>query len=50
MRTSLQQLHKRLGTTTVCVTYDQIEAMTLAQRVAVMREGRPRRVAGATRR
>jgi len=40
MRTSLQQLHARLGVTTVYVTHDQVEAMTLGQRVAVMREGR----------
>jgi multiple sugar transport system ATP-binding protein len=39
MRTSLQQLHSRLGTTTVYVTHDQVEAMTLGQRVAVMRDG-----------
>jgi multiple sugar transport system ATP-binding protein len=39
MRASLQQLHSRLGVTTVYVTHDQIEAMTLGQRVAVMREG-----------
>jgi multiple sugar transport system ATP-binding protein len=39
MRTSLQQLHARLGTTTVYVTHDQVEAMTLGQRVAVMRDG-----------
>src|SRR4051794_33112033 len=39
MRTSLQQLHTRLGTTTVYVTHDQVEAMTLGQRVAVMRDG-----------
>ncbi|HSL63922.1 MAG TPA: sn-glycerol-3-phosphate ABC transporter ATP-binding protein UgpC [Gaiellaceae bacterium] len=39
MRTSLQQLHGRLGTTTVYVTHDQIEAMTLGQRVAVMKDG-----------
>jgi multiple sugar transport system ATP-binding protein len=44
MRTSLQQLHGRLGTTTVYVTHDQIEAMTLGQRVAVMREGRIQQV------
>jgi multiple sugar transport system ATP-binding protein len=36
MRTSLQQLHARLGTTTVYVTHDQVEAMTLGHRVAVM--------------
>jgi multiple sugar transport system ATP-binding protein len=40
MRASLSQLHARLGTTTVYVTHDQIEAMTLGQRVAVMRNGR----------
>ncbi len=45
MRTSLQQLHKRLGTTTVYVTHDQIEAMTLGQRVSVMRDGRLQQVA-----
>jgi len=39
MRTSLQQLHARLQTTTVYVTHDQVEAMTLGQRVAVMRDG-----------
>jgi multiple sugar transport system ATP-binding protein len=45
MRTSLQQLHKRLGTTTVYVTHDQVEAMTLGQRVAVMRDGKVQQVA-----
>jgi multiple sugar transport system ATP-binding protein len=40
MRASLAQLHQRLGTTTVYVTHDQTEAMTLGQRVAVMRDGR----------
>jgi multiple sugar transport system ATP-binding protein len=40
MRTSLAQLHGRLGVTTVYVTHDQVEAMTLGQRVAVMRDGR----------
>ena len=44
MRTSLQQLHTRLGTTTVFVTHDQVEAMTLGQRVAVMREGKVQQV------
>src|SRR5262249_58139949 len=39
MRASLQQLHNRLGITTIYVTHDQIEAMTLGQRVAVMRDG-----------
>jgi multiple sugar transport system ATP-binding protein len=40
MRASLAQLHTQLGTTTVYVTHDQVEAMTLGQRVAVMRDGR----------
>src|SRR5918994_3748084 len=44
MRQSLQQLHSRLGTTTVYVTHDQVEAMTLGQRVAVMRDGRIQQV------
>jgi multiple sugar transport system ATP-binding protein len=44
MRTSLQQLHSRLGTTTVYVTHDQVEAMTLGQRVAVMRNGKIQQV------
>src|SRR4051812_23485662 len=44
MRTSLQQLHSRLETTTVFVTHDQVEAMTLGQRVAVMRDGKLQQV------
>jgi multiple sugar transport system ATP-binding protein len=44
MRTSLQQLHSRLHTTTVYVTHDQVEAMTLGERVAVMRDGRIQQV------
>ena len=39
MRAQLSLLHKRLGVTTVYVTHDQIEAMTLGQRVTVMRDG-----------
>src|SRR5439155_1173419 len=39
MRASLAQLHEQLGVTTVYVTHDQVEAMTLGQRVAVMRDG-----------
>jgi multiple sugar transport system ATP-binding protein len=39
MRAQLAALHARLGTTTVYVTHDQTEAMTLGQRVAVMRDG-----------
>jgi multiple sugar transport system ATP-binding protein len=40
MRASLTRLHRQLATTTVYVTHDQVEAMTLGQRVAVMRDGR----------
>jgi multiple sugar transport system ATP-binding protein len=40
MRAELLKLHQRLGTTIVHVTHDQIEAMTLGHRVAVMRGGR----------
>jgi multiple sugar transport system ATP-binding protein len=39
MRAELARLHERLATTTVYVTHDQIEAMTLGQRVTVMRNG-----------
>jgi multiple sugar transport system ATP-binding protein len=44
MRTSLQQLHGRIGTTTIYVTHDQVEAMTLGQRVSVMRDGKVQQV------
>jgi multiple sugar transport system ATP-binding protein len=39
MRAELARLHDRLGTATVYVTHDQVEAMTLGHRVAVMRDG-----------
>jgi multiple sugar transport system ATP-binding protein len=39
MRTEIKELHERLGTTTVYVTHDQIEAMTMADRIVIMREG-----------
>jgi|SoimicmetaTmtHAB_FD_contig_61_553434_length_1322_multi_3_in_0_out_0_2 multiple sugar transport system ATP-binding protein len=39
MRAELQRLHDRLQTTTVYVTHDQVEAMTLGDRVAVLRDG-----------
>jgi multiple sugar transport system ATP-binding protein len=39
MRGELARLHERLGVTTIYVTHDQIEAMTLGQRVAVLRDG-----------
>jgi multiple sugar transport system ATP-binding protein len=44
MRTALTRLHERLGVTTVYVTHDQVEAMTLGQRVAVLRDGRIQQV------
>ncbi len=40
MRTEIRALHQRLGTTTVYVTHDQVEAMTMADRIVVMRDGR----------
>jgi multiple sugar transport system ATP-binding protein len=40
MRAELARLHERLGVTTVYVTHDQVEAMTLGDRVAVLRDGR----------
>ena len=39
MRTEIKKLHLRVGKTTVYVTHDQIEAMTLASRIAVMHQG-----------
>ncbi|MFZ4834958.1 sn-glycerol-3-phosphate import ATP-binding protein UgpC [Rouxiella sp. Mn2063] len=39
MRLELQQLHRRLRTTSLYVTHDQVEAMTLAERVIVMNKG-----------
>ncbi len=39
MRTEVSRIQQRLGTTTVYVTHDQTEAMTLGDRVAVMRAG-----------
>ena len=45
MRAELARLHERLGVTTVYVTHDQLEAMTLGQRVAVMQDGKIQQVA-----
>jgi multiple sugar transport system ATP-binding protein len=44
MRGEIKELHQRLRTTTVYVTHDQIEAMTMASKVVVMREGRVEQV------
>ncbi|HEX6707482.1 MAG TPA: sn-glycerol-3-phosphate ABC transporter ATP-binding protein UgpC [Albitalea sp.] len=40
MRSEIKALHQRLGTTTVYVTHDQVEAMTMADRIVVMQDGR----------
>jgi multiple sugar transport system ATP-binding protein len=40
MRTEIKKLYQRLGKTTIYVTHDQVEAMTLASRIAVMHQGR----------
>lgn len=39
MRTEIKRLHQKLGTTTIHVTHDQVEAMTLATRIAIMHAG-----------
>jgi multiple sugar transport system ATP-binding protein len=44
MRVELKKLHERLGTTAIYVTHDQVEAMTLGDRVVVMRDGRVQQV------
>src|SRR5262249_59234073 len=45
MRAEISLLHKELGVTTIYVTHDQVEAMTLGERVAVMRKGELQQVA-----
>jgi len=44
MRVELQALHRRLGTTSLYVTHDQVEAMTLAHRMMVMNAGRAEQI------
>jgi multiple sugar transport system ATP-binding protein len=44
MRTEIKELHQRLKTTTVYVTHDQVEAMTMADKIVVMHEGRVEQV------
>src|SRR6202046_4352575 len=44
MRVELKKVHDRLGTTAIYVTHDQVEAMTLGDRVVVMRDGRVQQV------
>jgi sn-glycerol 3-phosphate transport system ATP-binding protein len=48
MRLEIQRLHARLGTTSLYVTHDQIEAMTLAQRVIVMNRGHAEQIGAPT--
>ncbi|GAA5234128.1 sn-glycerol-3-phosphate import ATP-binding protein UgpC [Verticiella sediminum] len=48
MRLEIQRLHKRLGTTSLYVTHDQVEAMTLGQRMVVMNKGRVEQVGTPT--
>ncbi len=38
-RAEISKLHQRLGTTFIYVTHDQVEAMTMASRIAVMKDG-----------
>ena len=44
MRAEMQALHRRLGTTSLYVTHDQVEAMTLAHRMIVMNAGRAEQI------
>ena len=44
MRTELKRLHASLGATFIYVTHDQAEAMTMADRIVVMNEGRVQQV------
>ena len=44
MRTEIADVHRRLGITSIYVTHDQVEAMTLGERIVVMREGRLQQV------
>ena len=48
MRTEIKELHQNLKTTTVYVTHDQIEAMTMADRIVIMNEGLVEQIGGAT--
>ena len=48
MRTEIKRVHQKVKTTTVYVTHDQIEAMTLAQRVIVMNRGHAEQIGAPT--
>ncbi len=45
MRAEIGALHQRLGVTTIYVTHDQIEAMTMANRIVIMRDGEIQQIA-----
>ena len=49
MRGEIKRLHQEIGTTMIYVTHDQIEAMTLADRIVLMRDGRDRAAGHAAR-
>ena len=44
MRTEIKRLHQRLGATMIFVTHDQVEAMTMAEQIIILREGRVEQV------
>src|SRR5262249_5476718 len=48
MRTELKRLHRTLGITTVYVTHDQVEALTLSDRIAVMQGGNVQQIGSPT--
>ena len=50
MRTEIKELHQRLKTTSIYVTHDQIEAMTMADRIVVMRDGIVEQIGRSARR
>jgi multiple sugar transport system ATP-binding protein len=45
MRTEIAKLHNRIGTTSIYVTHDQTEAMTMADRIVVLRDGKVQQIA-----
>ena len=49
MRVEIKRLHERLETTTIYVTHDQVEAMTLGDRIVVMKDGIVQQVGDAAR-
>ena len=49
MRSEIKRLHQELGATMIYVTHDQIEAMTLADRIVLMRDGQIEQVGHAAR-